>query len=223
MSKFPVFNATLFSFFQSIAFRDDTVLKGLRAKTALLSETNMQISPEQGQLMTLLTQLVSLPSDTPSLGAIEIGTFTGYSALSIARGLANNRTLIACDVNEKWTSIGQEFWEKDGIHEKIELKLAPALETLKAMESLHGTLDFGFIDADKGNYDAYYEGVLALLRPGGILLIDNIFWGGATADLTKQDADTVAIRELSYKVHKDERVDASLIPVADGVFVVRKR
>lgn len=223
MAKFITFDDSLYDFFQSVAFRDDEVQKALRTETGELEMARMQISPEQGQLMTVLTQMVSIPSETEKVGAIEIGTFTGYSALCIAKGLAKNRTLIACDVSEEWTAIGKKHWELAGLSKKIDLKLGAATETVKTLGHLKGTLDLAFIDADKANYDAYYEACLELLRPGGIVLIDNIFWGGDVADLSITDPDTSAIRAIAKKVAVDPRVDCSLIPVADGVFMARKR
>ncbi len=222
MAKFTQFNDNLFGFFNKVGFRDDEVLASLRKETQALAQSNMQISPEQGAMMSLLTQMVSQPSDLVKVGAIEIGTFTGYSALCIARGLAKNRTLIACDINEGWTAIGKKHWEMAGVAEKISLCLGDALETLENLQ-LDGTLDLAFIDADKTNYDAYYEACLKLLRPGGIILVDNIFWGGDVADLSVQDPDTVAIRAIAHKIAADERVDCSLIPIADGVFLARKK
>ncbi len=223
MPKFTTFDNSLYDFFQSVAFRDDEVKKSLRIESAALPQGGMQISPEQGQLMTVLTQMVSQPKDVQTVGAIEIGTFTGYSALCIAKGLAENRTLIACDISEEWTAIGEKHWSRAGLSKKIDLKLGAATETLKTLDHLKGTLDFAFIDGDKANYDAYYEACLELLRPGGIVLIDNIFWGGDVADLSISDPDTTAIRAVANKVAVDSRVDCSLIPVADGVFMARKR
>lgn len=191
----------------------------LREQTSKLAESNMQISPEQGQFLQVLLK---------SIGAkkvIEVGTFTGYSALTMALALPEDALLIACDVSEEWTSIGQPHWANAGVDGIIDLRLGPAVETLSKLEVewQKGTFDFVFIDADKTNYDNYYEAALRMLRPGGVVAIDNVLWGGKVADPTEEDAETVAIRALNAKIRDDERVDVSMIPVGDGLTLARKR
>ena len=179
----------------------------------------MQVSPEQGAFMALLIKL------TGTRRAIEVGTFTGYSALRVAEALPADGRLVACDVSAEWTAVGRRHWLAAGVADKIDLKLGPAVETLDALiaggES--GAFDFAFIDADKENYDAYYERCLTLLRPGGTVAIDNVLWGGRVADAAATDAATVAIRALNEKVRGDARVDAAMLPVGDGLTLAVKR
>ena len=179
----------------------------------------MQVSPEQGAFMALLIRLTS------TRRAIEVGTFTGYSALVVAEALPADGRLVACDVSAEWTAIGRRHWAAAGVADKIDLKLAPAVETLDTLiaggES--GAFDFAFIDADKVNYDAYYERCLTLLRPGGAVAIDNVLWGGRVADAEHTDAATVAIRTLNEKVRGDARVDAAMLPIGDGLTLAVKR
>ena len=179
----------------------------------------MQVSPEQGAFMALLIRL------TGTCRAIEVGTFTGYSALRVAEALPVDGRLVACDVSAEWTAVGRRHWLAAGVADKIDLKLGPAVETLDALiaggES--GAFDFAFIDADKENYDAYYERCLTLLRPGGTVAIDNVLWGGRVADAAVTDAATVAIRALNEKVRGDARVDAAMLPVGDGLTLAVKR
>ena len=176
----------------------------------------MQIAPEQGAFMTLLTRLLG------ARRAVEVGTFTGYSSLCIARGLPAEGVLITCDVSEEWTSIAGRFWEKAGVADKIELRLGPALDTLRALP-LDEPLDLGFIDADKGGYADYYEAILERLRPGGVILVDNVLWFGNVVNLEADDDDTRAIRAFNDKVAADERVDRVMLAISDGLTVVRKR
>ncbi len=179
----------------------------------------MQVSPEQGAFMALLIRL------TGARRAIEVGTFTGYSALRVAEALPADGRLVACDVSAEWTAIGRRHWAAAGVADKIDLKLAPAVETLDALiaRGQSGTFDFAFIDADKENYDAYYERCLTLLRPGGALAIDNVLWGGRVADAAVTDPATVAIRALNEKVREDGRVQAAMLPVGDGLTLAVKR
>ena len=179
----------------------------------------MQVSPEQGAFMALLIRL------TGARRAIEVGTFTGYSALRVAEALPADGRLVACDVSAEWTAIGRRHWAAAGVADKIDLKLAPAVETLDALivQGESGTFDFAFIDADKENYDAYYERCLTLLRPGGALAIDNVLWGGRVADAAVTDPATVAIRALNEKVREDGRVQAAMLPVGDGLTLAVKR
>lgn len=193
--------------------------KRLRKETAKLPMAMMQIGPDQGALLTLLVAAISAKK------AIEIGTFTGYSAIAIARGLPKSGKLICCDVNEEWTTIARRFWKEAGLEKCIDLKLAPALETLEELlgKGKEGSFDFAFIDADKTGYDAYYEACLKLLRPGGLIALDNMLWGGAVAYPKAKDKDTAAIRALNRKIASDARVDASLLTVGDGVMLARKK
>ena len=199
--------------------REAAVLARLRQLTAALPQAGMQIAPEQGQFMQLLVRLIGAKR------CLEVGTFTGYSALAVALALPGDGELIACDVSAEWTRIARESWREAGVDARIDLRLAPALETLgRLLESGGGaTFDFAFIDADKGNYLAYYERVIELLRPGGLLAVDNTLWDGRVADPAVNDADTNAIRALNDRVHRDERVDASLVPIGDGLLLARKR
>lgn len=193
--------------------------KKLRIETAKLPMAQMQIGPDQGAFLTLLVGAIGARK------AIEIGTFTGYSAIAIARGLPANGTLLCCDVSEEWTSIARRYWKEAGLEKRIELKLAPALETLEGLirAGKEGTFDFAFIDADKTGYDAYYEACLKLLRPGGVIALDNMLWSGAVVKPEITDDDTVAIRALNTKISADTRVDASLLTVGDGVMLARKK
>lgn len=193
--------------------------KKLRIETAKLPMAQMQIGPDQGAFLTLLVGAIG------ARRAIEIGTFTGYSAIAIARGLPANGTLLCCDVSEEWTSIARRYWKEAGLEKRIELKLAPALETLEGLirAGKEGTFDFAFIDADKTGYDAYYEACLKLLRPGGVIALDNMLWSGAVVKPEITDDDTVAIRALNTKISADTRVDASLLTVGDGVMLARKK
>ena len=178
----------------------------------------MQISPEQGAFMALLCRIMNVRR------ALEVGTFTGYSALAVAQVLPVDGKLVACDVSEEWTDIGRQYWARAGVADKIDLRLAPATETLKSLLTKNGvgTFDFAFIDADKGNYDDYYELCLQLVRVGGLIAIDNVLWGGRTADPTITDNATVALRNLNAKVRKDSRVYATMLPVGDGLTLVQK-
>jgi caffeoyl-CoA O-methyltransferase len=193
------------------------VLAALAEETERLGGISlMQVAPDQGAFMTLLTRAIGARS------AVEVGTFTGYSALCIARGLPEDGTLICCDVNEEWTAIGRRHWERAGVAHKIDLRLGPALETLRALPA-STQFDLGFVDADKTNYRNYYEEILRRLRPNGLILFDNVLWGGQVIDLTSQEASTVAIRELNDVLIADRRVESVMLPVSDGLTIVRKR
>ena len=178
----------------------------------------MQISPEQGAFMKFLIKVLG------ATRTLEVGTFTGYSALNVAEALPEDGELIACDVSESWTKMAQDYWKKAGVDHKISLHLRPAVETLDELISSGqaGTYDFAFIDADKDNYDSYYERSLTLLRSGGVIAIDNVLWGGRTADLKHNDPDTVALRNLNAKIKDDERVEATMLPIGDGLTLARK-
>jgi caffeoyl-CoA O-methyltransferase len=194
------------------------LLGKLRQETASLPEAHMQISPEQGRFMGWLVGVCG------ARRALEVGVFTGYSSLCVALALPEDGSLVACDVNESWTSIARRYWSQAHVEAKIDLRLAPAEQTLGALrvEGRQGSFDFAFIDANKSAYDRYYEASLDLLRPGGLLLFDNALWDGAVADPSKSDADTLAIRQLNAKAIADGRVSAALVPVGDGLLLVRK-
>ncbi len=196
------------------------VLRDLRAETAQLGDiVRMQISPEQGRFMTVLVRLMA------PRRVLEIGTFTGYSTISMALALPHDGRIVACDVSDEWTAIARRYWQAAGVAGRIDLRLAPAQDTLAELRAGggDGTFDLSFIDADKGNYRHYYEESLALLRPGGVVLVDNALWGGAVADPARHDPDTVAIRALNAFVRDDPRVEACLLPVGDGVLMACKR
>jgi predicted O-methyltransferase YrrM len=209
----------LYDYMLEVSLREAPLLARLREETARLPMAGMQIGPEQGQLMALLARLVGARQ------CLEIGSFTGYSALVVALALPADGRIIACDIDAKTTAIARRYWTAGGVADKIDLRLAPALATLDALlaERREGSFDFAFIDADKENYDAYYERVLRLLRVGGLIIIDNVLWSGAVADLRRKDADTTALRALNRKLRDDERVDLSLLPLADGITLARKR
>jgi len=179
----------------------------------------MQISPEQGQFMRFLAKLIGAKR------CLEVGVFTGYSSLSVALALPENGQIIACDISEEWTAIARRYWKKAGVASKIDLRLAPATTTLQKLLSQGeaNRFDFAFIDANKTDYDTYYERCLELLRPGGLLLIDNTLWDGKVCDLAIEDEDTLAIRALNKKLLSDERIDLCLLPISDGVTLARKR
>jgi len=193
----------------------DAIAAELMAETQKLGGISvMQIAPEQGSFMTLLARSLGVRD------AIEIGTFTGYSALCIARGLPDDGSLLCCDVSEEWTSVGRPFWEKAGVAHKIDLRIAPASETLR---SLPRTPRFGlaFIDADKPSYESYFEELLPRMKPNGVMLIDNVLWSGAVIDPEAQDENTRAIRAFNDKVAADDRVECAMLPIADGLSFIR--
>jgi len=195
----------------------DEVQRDLIAETARLGEVaRMQIAPEQGALMTMLARLLG------ARRAVEVGTFTGYSALCIARGLAPDGHLLCCDRNETWTAIARRAWERAGVADRIELRLGPALDTLRDLPRTEH-LDLGFIDADKPAYPDYYEELLLRLRPGGVVLVDNVLWGGAVLDERADDPDTRAIRAFNDHLRDDPRVEVVMVPVGDGLTIARKR
>jgi predicted O-methyltransferase YrrM len=199
--------------------KETPVQARLRAETASLPEARMQIGPDQGALLALLIHLLG------ARRALEVGTFTGYSALAVASALPPDGRLITCDVSEEWTAIARRYWQEAGVAGRIDLRLGPATETLAGLLRDGGaeTFDFAFIDADKESYDAYYEACLRLLRPGGLIAVDNVLWSGAVADPSAVDAETEAIRALNRKVRDDSRVEACLLTVGDGVMLARKR
>ena len=198
----------------AVSLRESEVLRKLREVTEKRDDSVMQIAPEQGQFLALLIRLLSVER------ILEVGTFTGYSSLVMAEALPEHGRIVTLDLNEETGDIARKFWNEAGLGGKIEQRLGPAIETL---EKLDGPFDLVFIDADKGNYDSYYEKGLRLLKPGGLLVIDNVLWSGRVADSEARDLDTMTIKNLKERIHGDERVDLSLIPVADGLTLLRKR
>jgi caffeoyl-CoA O-methyltransferase len=209
----------LYDYVMAMSLREAPVLARLREETAQQPSAMMQISPDQGQFMALLVELIG------ARHCLEIGTFTGYSALAVALALPADGRIITCDINRETTEIAQRYWAQAGVDHKIDLRLAPALETLESLmaEGAAGRFDFAFIDANKEDYDRYYEAVLSLMGPGGLIAIDNVLWGGSVADPDKQDEDTRAIRALNAKLKSDERVSLSLVTIGDGLTLARKR
>lgn len=209
---------TLHQYMLSVSVREPAILKSLRETTQQLSSHGMQISPEQGQLMAFLIEL------TGAKKTLEIGVYTGYSALVVALALPEMGKIIACDINTETTSIAQDFWQKAGVSNKIDLKLAPALDTLDNLikQNHSDSFDFIFIDADKQNYLNYYERTLILLRPGGLMLVDNVLWSGRVADTHAHDKQTLAIREFNQAIYQDKRISMCLIPIGDGLTLIRK-
>jgi predicted O-methyltransferase YrrM len=210
---------TLYRYILDHSHRDDPVMKELRQETANLPQAMMQIGADQGQFMALLAKLVGAKQ------CLEIGVFTGYSSLAVARALPKDGRIIACDVSEEWTAIARKYWKKAGVEDKIDLRIGPALGTLDTLISLRQTnrFDMAFIDADKTSYLAYYERCMELVRPGGLIVVDNTLWSGDVADPANQKPDTVALRAFNDALHKDERIDLALLPVGDGVTLARKR
>lgn len=198
--------------------RETSVQQRLRAETSRLPLGGMQIGADQGVLLAFLVRLIG------ARNAIEVGTFTGYSALSVASALVPGGRLVCCDISEEWTAIARRYWAEAGVADRIELHLQPARVTLGELlrNNGAGSFDFAFIDADKTGYDAYYEACLALLRAGGLIAIDNVLWSGTVADPADQKPDTVALRNLTAKIRDDSRVDACLVTVGDGVLLARK-
>jgi predicted O-methyltransferase YrrM len=205
-------------YLRTVVARESPLQQRLREETAKLPMGGMQIGADQGVFLAFLVRLIG------ARNAIEIGTFTGYSALSVASALAPGGRLVCCDVSEEWTAIARRYWAEAGVADRIELHLRPAQETLALLLRKHGpgSFDFAFIDADKTGYDAYYEACLELLRPGGLIAIDNVLWSGTVADPADQKPDTVALRALTVKIRDDRRVDASLVSLGDGVLLARK-
>ena len=209
----------LYDYLLKVSLREPPLLARLREETAALPESGMQIGPEQGQFMALLIEL------TGARHCLEVGTFTGYSTLVTALALPDDGRIVACDISADFTAMGRRYWEEAGVAGKVDLRIAPALETLDALiaEGRAGGFDFAFVDADKENYDGYVEGAYTLLRRGGLLAVDNVLWNGAVVDPAKQDKDTTAIRALNEKLSQDERFTLSLVPIGDGLTLARKR
>lgn len=208
----------LYQYLLDVSLREHPVLTELRAVTHQHPLARMQISPEQGQFMALLVKLIG------ARRALEIGVFTGYSALAVALALPQDGCIVACDVSQEYTDVARIYWDKAGVAAKIDLRLAPAIDTLDRLIAAGetGRFDFAFIDADKTSYDAYYERCLTLLRQGGLIAIDNVLWGGRVAHPAEDD-DTAAIQTLNRKLQGDARIDLSMLPISDGLTLARKR
>lgn len=202
-----------------VSVRETVAQRQLREETAELPESAMQISPEQGQFMQLLARILGVRR------VVEVGTFTGYSALSMALVLPEDGEVVCIDKSEEWTTLAQDYWVKAGVDDLVDLRIGDGREELDVLLEEGGAakFDFAFIDADKVNYDAYYEKCLRLVRAGGLVAIDNTLWSGSVADPSDDDPDTVAIRQLNQKLSKDDRVDLSLVPIGDGLTLARKR
>ena len=200
------------------SLRDLPILKKLRDETRKMPDGRMQISSDQGQFMGFLVKLMNATK------IIEVGTFTGYSSLVMALALHENGQIISCDISKEYTAVARRFWQEAGVSNKITLLLGLAKDSLVDLikNGEAGKFDMAFIDADKANYKIYYENCLDLLRPGGLILIDNVLWSGKTANSEEMDADTIAIRELNFALQKDKRIDLSLIPIGDGLTLARK-
>jgi len=216
--KFTAVTSDLYDYLVRRRSERDPLLAALAKETeaALGSISMMQIAPEQGAFMALLTRAIGARS------AVEVGTFTGYSALSVARALPQDGHLLCCDINEKWTAMARRYWEKAGIAHKIELRLGPALETLRSLPATP-QFDIAFIDADKPNYRGYYEEILTRLRPNGLVLFDNVLWMGRVLDETTSDESTRAIQALNDFLPTDQRVEVVMLAISDGLTIVRKR
>ena len=209
----------LYDYMLKVSLREPDVLRRLRDETAALPNRSMQIAPEQGQFMAMLVRLMNAQR------ILEIGTFTGYSALCMALALPPRGRIVTCDMNPEWTAVARRYWTEASVEDRITLRLGPAMTTLEALlaEGEGQRFDVVFIDADKENYSGYFERALALIRSGGLIIVDNVLWSGRVLDPAKQDLDTVAIRAFNTKVHDDERVSLSLVPIGDGLTLAMKR
>jgi caffeoyl-CoA O-methyltransferase len=217
MSKFITVDEALHAYILSKRTPDDDLLRELQEETARLGDRAvMQIAPDQGMFLQILV------AATGARRAVEVGTFTGMSALCVARGMGPSGRLLCCDVSEEWTSIARRYWQKAGVADRIELRIAPAADTLRALP-VEPTFDFAFIDADKASYSIYYEEILKRLRPGGLVTVDNVLWSGDVVRPEKTEADVVAIRKFNDLVAADKRVDAVIVPIADGLTIARKK
>jgi predicted O-methyltransferase YrrM len=214
----PFLPQKISQYIEQHAVREAQVLRELRKVTQSVSYSGMQIGADQGQLMAMLVRLVGAKR------CLEIGTYTGYSALAVALALPEDGSIVCCDISEEWTAIGKPFWKKAGVEKKIELRIAPALRTLDALlKTQKGKFDFAFIDADKENYLNYYERCLKLVRRGGLIAVDNVLWSGEVANDAAQDDLTVALRKFNDKLHKDERIDLAMLSIGDGLTLALKR
>jgi predicted O-methyltransferase YrrM len=211
-------NASLYDYYQAIAFREPDILKELRQATSQLPMANMQIAPEQGQFMALLVQL------TGARKILEIGVFTGYSSLALALALPPQGRVLGCEISAEYAAIARQFWQKAGVSEKIDVLLGPAVTSLEQLlaNGEQESFDLAFIDANKSDYDQYYELSLQLVRTGGLILIDNVLWYGKVADETVQDKATQSIRHLNAKLHQDPRISLCLVPIGDGLTLALK-
>jgi predicted O-methyltransferase YrrM len=209
----------IYQYLLAVSLREAPLLHELRDETARLSSHEMQIAPEQGQFLALLVELIGAKK------TLEVGVYTGYSSLSVAFALPSDGKIVACDINPEWTQIARNYWDRAGVSNKIDLYLAPAEKTLNQLidNGEAGSYDFAFIDADKRNYENYYERTLTLLRQGGLIAVDNTLWGGELADFTNNDKDTIALRAFNKKILADPRVTISLVPIGDGLTLARKR
>lgn len=209
----------LYAYLLEATVREPEILRRLRDETGQLEKAHMQISPEQGQLLGLLVEL------TGARRILEVGTFTGYSALVMALSMPSDGSLLACDIDEAWTTMARRYWDEAGVGARIELRLAPAADTLASLveDGASGTFDMAFLDADKRGLDGYYERALQLVRPGGLIAVDNTLWHGKVADPAEIDDATEAIRHFNRKVREDERVTQALVPIGDGLTLIRKR
>jgi predicted O-methyltransferase YrrM len=219
MIKNLALTETLREYLLSVSLREPDILRRLREETASLPKAHMQIVPEQGQFMGLLARLMRAER------VLEVGVFTGYSSLCLALALPPEGRLTALDISEEWTAVARRYWAEAGMADKIDLRLGPASDSLAALLAggNAGRYDLAFIDADKPNYDAYFELTLQLLRPGGLLLVDNVLWNGQAADPTDTSPETVAIRALNAKLHADPRIEISMLPIADGLTLALKQ
>jgi caffeoyl-CoA O-methyltransferase len=210
---------SLYQYLLAVSLREPDLLRQLREETASYPNARMQIAPEQGQFMALLARLMG------ARRCLEVGVFTGYSSLAVALALPEGGRIVACDVSEEWTMVARRYWAAAGVAHKIDLRLAPALETLTALLAAGeaGGFDFAFLDADKENYARYFELLLALVRPGGLIVADNTLWSGRVADPANDEPSTVALRRFNGQLHRDERVDLSLVPIGDGLTLALRR
>jgi predicted O-methyltransferase YrrM len=204
----------LYEYVLKVGVRETRVQRELRAQTQKLPMAGMQIGPDQAALLQVLVRILRAKR------CIEIGTFTGYSALAVALALPRDGKIICCDVSEEWTAIARRYWKKAGVEKKMDLRIAPALETLTRLK---GSFDFAFIDADKPNYWNYYERCLRLIRKGGLIAVDNTLWGGSVINPDKQSESTRALRVFNQRVARDRRVDIALVPIGDGLTLAVKR
>jgi len=219
MKSWPKIGGALADYVDANWLRESPLKRRLREQTGKMRQAGMQISAHQGQQMALLARIIGAKR------AVEVGTFTGYSALCVAEALGSDGKLWCCDVSEEWTAIGRRYWKEAGLDNRIELTIAPALQTLDGLlaKGLAGQIDMAFIDANKNDYDVYYERCLTLVRKGGLILIDNVLWGGSVANLADKDEDTEAIRALNAKLKADQRVELTLFAVGDGMTCALKR
>lgn len=212
-------NDALYTYFRKFGFREDAILEALREETSSLANAVMQVTPEQGQFMAMMVRIAQVKT------IVEVGTFTGYSSLSMAQALPEGGRLHTLDVSPEFTEMARRYWARAGVEHKIELHLGPAEETMPKLADTLGpaSVDLAFLDADKVNYGLYYETALRMVRPGGLILVDNVFWGGSVADDTDQEPATQAIRALNEQIHADSRVDMVMASIGDGLSLVRVR